>query len=41
MVIWKRQLTSFVKKVYQAAAKKADRIAAEGTTYIIVKVTKQ
>ena len=35
MVIWKKQLISYVKKVC-SAAKKADRIAAEGLTSVVV-----
>ena len=34
MVIWKKLSNTYVKMVYQAA-KKADRIAAEGTAYIL------
>ena len=36
MVIWKKQSISYVKKELQKLLKKADRIAAEGLTSIIV-----
>ena len=36
MVIRSSNRLSYVKKVFLAAAKKADRIAAEGTTFIQV-----
>ena len=36
MVTWKQQLTSLREKGLSSSAKKADRIAAEGTTFIHV-----